>query len=255
MQKSWEMRSNTFWVGLRLALQDISDRYRRSTFGPFWITFSQAAFVLAVATLYSKILGQSFRPYLHFLASGVLLWQFFAGIVADGAASLVEGRELLLNTRVSAAHILLRVLVRQCITFAHSLPIVAVTAVVAQPIPTMNLPMALLGMMLLAGNAAWVGAILAIVSVRYRDVPLMLSPVLQFLFIVSPIIWKRTAATMTNPLVAYNVVGEWIEAARAPLVGEAATRHLAISSATFFVGALFTYVIYRRFSTAIAYWL
>jgi ABC-type polysaccharide/polyol phosphate export permease len=255
MATSRERRLNTLQVGFRLALQDISDRYRRSTFGPFWITLSQLAFVFAVGTLYAKILGQSFRPYLHFLACGVLLWQFFAGVVADTASSLVEGRELLLNTSASPVVILIRALLRQVITFGHSLPVLLLTALIAQPVPHTNIALSVLGVLLLAANAACIGAALAIVSVRFRDVPLMLVPILQFLFIVSPIIWKRTEATAKNPLVAFNVVGMWIDAARAPLVGDDATRYLAMSAGTLVVGVLCTLALYRRFEHRIAYWL
>src|SRR5262245_37795008 len=61
-----------FW-GI-LAWKEIRRQYRRSTFGPFWITFSMAIFIVLLGILYSQLFDRSLADYIPHLTVGYIAW-------------------------------------------------------------------------------------------------------------------------------------------------------------------------------------
>ena len=60
-----------------MAGQDILLRYRRSVLGPFWISISMAALILAIGYLYSAVMNLPLVTYLSYLAFGLLAGPMF----------------------------------------------------------------------------------------------------------------------------------------------------------------------------------
>src|SRR5712672_3857854 len=69
---NWRLWSMLGW-------NDIHQRYRRSAFGPFWITISMAIFVVLLGVIYSKLFHQELAVFLPYIAMGLIIWGFIAG--------------------------------------------------------------------------------------------------------------------------------------------------------------------------------
>ena len=70
---------------------DIRQRYRRSTLGPFWITLSMAVFVMLLGFIYAKIFNQDIAFYLPYVAGGLIIWGFISSSMVESSASFIEG--------------------------------------------------------------------------------------------------------------------------------------------------------------------
>jgi hypothetical protein len=64
---AWEVWGTLGW-------HDLRQRYRRSNFGPLWLTLSMGIMAGAIGVIYSEIFGQEIHDYLPFLAVGLIVW-------------------------------------------------------------------------------------------------------------------------------------------------------------------------------------
>ena len=51
-----------------LGWQEVRQRYRRSTLGPFWLTLSTGAMIAGMGPLYGRLLNQDASDYFPYLA-------------------------------------------------------------------------------------------------------------------------------------------------------------------------------------------
>ncbi len=68
---------------------EVSQRYRRSIIGPFWITLSLGFVVLGLGIVYSSLFRQNTSEYIPYLAVGLIVWTFLASLMSEGCSSFV----------------------------------------------------------------------------------------------------------------------------------------------------------------------
>jgi ABC-type polysaccharide/polyol phosphate export permease len=250
------MNAGVSIIWLRLAQFDIRLRYRNSTFGPLWITLNTAIFAISVGLLYAVLFKQPAAEFIHHLATSIVLWQFLSGTITEGSETLINSHDLLLNTRISPASCIFRCVSKNAIILMHNVLIVFVTLVIAYPNSSYNIPMFVIGTALLTVHAAWISTIVSIVSVRFRDVPMITAAVMQLLFMLSPIIWTAKVVPAGSPFLVYNPVTYIIDAARTPLLaGGTDYMSVLVSAILAVAGSIAAYLLYRRTEHRIPYWL
>ena len=250
------MISNTPTLWFRLAQFDIRLRYRNSTFGPLWITLNTAIFAASVGFLYAVLLNQPIKEYLHHLATSIVLWQFLSATVVEGAESVINAHDLILNTKMSPASCIFRCVTKNFMILIHNLIVVFVTMLIAYPNVGLNLPMFIIGVALLIVHATWISTIVSVVSVRFRDVPLITASAMQLLFILSPILWTAKVLSSESLFLVLNPVTYMIDAARTPILnGGTDYTSVLVSAAIALLGGLAAYALYRRTQHRIPYWL
>jgi ABC-type polysaccharide/polyol phosphate export permease len=250
------MISDASMLWFRLAQFDIRLRYRNSTFGPLWITLNTAIFAASVGFLYAVLLDQPVREYLHHLATSIVLWQFLSATVVEGAESVINAHDLILNTKMSPASCIFRCVTKNFIILLHNLVVVAITMLIAYPNIGLNFLMFAVGVALLALHATWIASIVSVVSVRFRDVPLITASAMQLLFILSPILWTAKVLPSESPFLVLNPISYMIDAARTPILGGGTNYTSVLISAVIAVlGSLAAYALYRRTQHRIPYWL
>ena len=92
------MRDYHLW-GL-LAWQDIRQRYRRSTIGPFWLTISMGALVGGLGMLYAGLFRLQIADYLPFVAAGFVLWGFVSGVINEGCTAFIDAAAIIKQMRL-----------------------------------------------------------------------------------------------------------------------------------------------------------
>ncbi|MBZ9672572.1 ABC transporter permease [Mesorhizobium sp. ES1-3] len=250
------MNADGSMLWLRLAQFDIRLRYRNSTFGPLWITLNTAIFAASVGFLYAVLLNQPIKEFLHHLAVSIVLWQFFSASVVEGAETIINSHDLILNTKISPASCVLRSVTKNFIILLHNIIVVFVTMIIAYPNIGLNFPMFAVGVSLLAIHATWAAFIVAIISVRFRDVPLITTSAMQLLFMLSPILWTAKILPSNSPFLVLNPIAYMIDAARTPILnGGTDYTSVAVSAAIAAFGAVAAYLLYRRTERRIPYWL
>jgi len=81
-----------------LAWRDISVRYKQTVFGVAWAVFQPVSAMIIFTFIFNrvaKIESGDGTPYPVFLYTGMLLWQYFAGILTKASNALVANAYLL----------------------------------------------------------------------------------------------------------------------------------------------------------------
>jgi lipopolysaccharide transport system permease protein len=245
---------STIWSSLANA--DIRSKYRLSTFGSLWITLTTGAMALAIGLFYGQFFGQDMHSYLPYFTASFITWTFIASVLGEASLTLVGAGNLIKSSQMPIVFHILRMLHRNLIVFLHN----AIVLIAIWPFVRWSLyPSAVLsvaGVVLLYLFLVGVSVIIAIICVRYRDVPPLIQVLIQFLFFLTPIIWYPEQIKFGTELLKLNPMTYILMIERDPILGrpvEIQTWIIAIglSAASLIAGSL----MYMRFRRRIAYWV
>lgn len=247
------MRPELWWT---FAVHDIRQRFRRSVLGPFWITLSMGIMVAALGLVYSKLFKMDISRFLPYLATGLIFWGFITSAINESCNAFSAAEGYIRNVPMPLSVHLYRVVARNGIVWVHNMAIyVALIFLFGIPVTT-TLFLEIPGIVLLLINVAWVSMIAGVLSTRFRDIPLVISNLLQVIFFVTPIIWAADSLPGHAALVQANPFYHWLEIVRAPLLGAAPkASSWLISISTAMVGIPLAIRLYRRAYARIPYWV
>ena len=186
-------------LGVTLGWLDIRLRYRGSVLGPFWLTISTAVMVGSLGVLYATLFHMNLREYLPFIALSQVLWGFISGMIGDGCTCFTQAEGTIRSMRMPFFVHAVRCLVRNVLILAHNVVVIAVVFILLKINPGWG------GFLAVPALALWTIAGLSIclplgaVCARFRDIPPIITSVLQIAFFVTPIIWlpKQLGPTCT----------------------------------------------------------
>lgn len=239
----------------RLGWQDVALRYRRSFMGPFWLTLSMAVMVGAIGIIYGEMFKIDRHEYLPYLTVGLLVWGLISTCLSEGCQTFIESQWLILQGNLPLSMFPFRVIWRNVVVFLHNAVIYLLVAVIFQIELNWSILTVLPGLALLLVNALWCAMLLGMLSARFRDLPQIVSSLLQVLFFATPIIWRPDLIT-TKILVNANPFYHFIELVRSPLLGHPASAlSWLIAGAITVIGTSATLLFFRRFRTRISFWV
>jgi lipopolysaccharide transport system permease protein len=259
-QRAWEDVRQGFlsWrVWWLLGIGDIRQRYRRSRIGQFWITLSVAIFIIAIGVVYSVLFKQPIQEYLPYLATTYVVWLLLAGIVIDSTSAFVQAENFLRQQALPKTTFVLRILVRNFVSFAHNIIVLPFIFLVFGVSPAWTWFAALGGIVLIAIVGFLGGLICAILCTRFRDLPQIIQNFIQVAFFISPVTWQvELLDEQFRYLVNVNPFAAFLRIVSEPLLGripDIAT--YASAGLTIVVLALIAWPLFSRFRQRIVYWL
>ena len=75
---------------LRLGWEQTVSRFRRTVFGPFWLTANLLAISFALSVIFGMLMGQNYRQNFALIISGVLSWGLIGGVMNDAAGVFIS---------------------------------------------------------------------------------------------------------------------------------------------------------------------
>ncbi len=238
-----------------LAWQEIRQRYRRSTFGPFWLTLSMGVQILIMGVVVSLLFRQPFNRSLPYVALGVIFWTMLSGIVNDGAMSFVGSSSWILQINLPLGMYVFQRIWSNVIAMGHNLAIFLALMVVYQ-IFSPALLLFLLALPLVLASIAWAPLLLAVASTRFRDLPAIVTNFFALLFWVTPIVYRPEQLGHNRFIADFNPLTYILALLREPLLGHVPSgRDLLVVVATGVAGWAVTFPFFARFRGRIAYWL
>ena len=209
-----------------LARHDVVSRYRGSILGPFWITLSMGLMVMGIGLVYANLFGMALHDFLPLVALGIVFFGAISGMITEGCDTFVSAKNMLSQTSLPKFTFLWRTVLRTLINLAHHLVIVVAVLLVYGYWRRLNLPGALVGLAFLAANAAWIALIVGIASARFRDIPQVVSSIMQFAIFITPVFWPaERLAGAKHAVLDFNPFYHMLEAVRAPLMGQPIAPH------------------------------
>ena len=257
----WQQRG--LWG--HLGLQDVKQGYRRSVLGPLWITISMAATAVALGVLYSALFELPLEFFLPYVATGLIVWQFIAGCVNEGAQVFIRNEGLIKHLPSPLSVHVLRLVWYQLLLFAHNAAVYLVLAVVFlrdDVGATVLLAIPALGLLVL--NGLWFVLFIGVVATRFRDIPPLTGSLVQLLFFMTPIVWVyEDFANSADPRIAerarlaeLNPFMHFVQIIRQPLLGQPIeARHWVVAGALTAVGWAVAMLAMRNYRARVSYWV
>jgi len=245
-----------FQIWAALAWQEVRQRYRRSMLGPFWLTISTGAMLLAMGPLYGNLLGQDIATYFPYLAVGFVVWLFLAALTNESCFAFTAAEGYIKNVKLPLTVHVMRVIWRNIIVFAHNLVIIVVVIVFTAPPASWHLLEVPLGILLISANAVWVGLFLGLLCARFRDIPQIVASLVQVTFFLTPILWQAGMLGKNVWAAQINPYFHFIEIVRQPILGSSAgAESWLIVIAITVLGSCGTLLFFARFRARLAYWV
>jgi ABC-type polysaccharide/polyol phosphate export permease len=235
---------------------DILLRYRRSMLGPFWLTISMGIMVGALGFLYGNLFKIPLETYLPFLTLGFLVWTLISGLITDGCTALSGAEGLIKEVRLPYSLYVFRMIWRNVIMFGHNLVVYLIVAAIFGIKPTLATLLVVPGLALVVVNAVSMGLLASILCARFRDIPQIVSSLLQIMFFLTPIIWQPELLKDRHFLVDSNPFYHFVEIVRAPLLGHSVQLESWLYAvAVSLLGWLLALVFLGRYRKFIPYWV
>lgn len=209
----------TRWrVWVLLAWQDVYLRYKRSLIGPFWISISQSITILAAAFLYAQIFKLPFKEFLGYITAGVLAWNFISFLLGEASTFIVEAEGLVKSLPMPIPVLAARIALRNLIVLLHNIVVFGAILIFFGTDFTWMALLAIPAIPVLVLMGFLAAIALGPVCALYRDISMIIQNGLQFMFFLTPIIWKADQLPERAIFVLGNPFYHLVELVRAPLI-------------------------------------
>jgi lipopolysaccharide transport system permease protein len=243
-------------LALTLGWLDIQLRYRGSLLGPFWLTLSTGVLIGSLGVLYGALFHMDIRTYLPFLALSQVLWAFLSLLIGDASACFTQSEVVIRSVRMPLFVHALRVLVRNLLVLAHNVVVIVVVDLIFSVWP------GALALLCLPGIAVWLLDALAIcllfgaVGARFRDIPPIITSIVQIAFFVTPVMWKPEQLGVHAWVLPFNPFFDLLEIVRAPLLGQMASA-ITWAAALGYSAVLLalTWLLFTRARGRVPFWI
>lgn len=236
---------------------DIRRRYRRSRIGQFWLTLATGIFISALGLFWGLLLKVELSNFFPFVALGIVTWNFISSTITEGSNAFVSAERYIRELALPKTLYVWVVLIRNSIVFLHNLPVVVLVFAVYPPPFEPTAFLSVFGFALLLIFLFFLVLLIAVVSLRFRDMPNIIASLIQISFFVSPIIWQTEMmpqllqrALILNPFAVFLVI------CRDPILGRPVPiEYWPVAIAMTVAVGLASVWMFMRFRKRIPYWL
>jgi lipopolysaccharide transport system permease protein len=220
-----------------LAWRDLKVRYKQTALGIAWAVLQPVMYMVVFTLFFGRLAGlyAEGKPYALLALSGSVIWLFFANSVTLAASSLVGNAPLL--TKVYFPRLLVPVapVIAGLVDLALALGVLVVVMAGYTFFPGWgeHFLFALPFVALAAVTAFGVGAILAALNVRFRDVRYAVPFLMQLWLFASPVVYSAQLLPDSWRTVYYlNPMAGVVEGFRWSVLGGARPETLAVGLST-----------------------
>ncbi len=239
-----------------LGWMEIKQRYRRSVLGPFWLTISTGAMIAGMGPLYGRLFGVDIGTYFLYLAVSFIVWLLIANVVNDACMVFISAEGYIKQTKTPMTVYVLKMVWKNLIIFGHNVVIVLLVVLFWPPAGGWHLLLIPLGVLFIAINSIWIGAILGVLCSRFRDIPQIITSLVQVAFFLTPVMWRAEMLGRSQWAAQLNPFYHFLEVVRAPLVSTTTNwSSWAVVLGITVCGYAVALPLFARYRARIAYWV
>jgi lipopolysaccharide transport system permease protein len=195
------------------------------------------------------------KTYLPNFMISMTIWNFISSSLSESCFTMINAGGMIKAVNMPILIHVMRMVHRNLIIFLHNIAVIPIIWLVYPWHIGVQSLLAPVGLLIVYVAVVSGSVVVSMICVRYRDVPPVMTSVLQLLFFVSPIIWVPENIKGGGLFVALNPVAYLLAITRDPIMGT--SPHLLnwigailfVASAT----AVMAYV-YTRYRSRIVYW-
>jgi ABC-type polysaccharide/polyol phosphate export permease len=239
-----------------LGIRDLRHRYTRSKLGQLWLTLSNAIMIGILSVVWSQLWRQPIHELMPFIGVGITMWTYLSQVLVDCTAIFVEHGRLYQNQKVNFSVSIYSVIYKNTIVLAHSLVIVVVLIVAFDVPVNWYLPQIVPALGITLIGMSWLGYLIAMICVRYRDIVQVITTWLSVLYFVTPVMWKpdflpREYLWITD----VNPLAQFLEILRNPFLGQPVSSYAWLTTTAIALGGgLIALVAIGRYERRIIFW-
>ena len=150
-----------------------------------------------------------------------------------------------------------RAVARQVINFLHNIIlIVGIVLYYSLPITQAALWISFVGAALTVANLTWMMFVLGVLGARFKDIEYAINSILPILFFISPVLFRPDRLTVNQEIIWLNPLSYFIEAVRAPILGDAVSTNVYLILVSMLVlGSILSYWLYHTRAKRVAFWV
>lgn len=218
VRELWRFRE-LFYI---FAWRDFKVRYKQMAIGVAWAVLQPFVAMVIFSVFFGGLakIPSDGIPYPIFVYSGLLFWNYFSHSLGAAGNSLISNEAILKKIYFPRLLLPMSATITPLVDFGFALVVLVGIMVYYQFAPSLVGVFLLPVLVLLSFlSATGLGAFLAAINVRYRDVREALPFVIQTLFFVTPVIYPTTLLPERfRWLLGLNPMTGVVEAARAGIV-------------------------------------
>lgn len=243
-----------------LAGRDVKLRYKQTGLGVTWVILQP----LIAAAIFTIMFGRFAKlpsdghPYIVFVFSGVLIWNYFAQVLQRAGNSLITDARLITKVYFPRLAIPLASTFSALIDLIVALGVLAVIMAIYGIMPTWRIAALPLFVLLAAVTATGVSLWLSALNVKYRDFVHAMPFMLQVWMFASPVAYATTIVPEKwRLLYSLNPAVAFIEGMRWSILGTSSIRPgmvaltAVVSLSVFVMGAFFFRRVERGFADTV----
>lgn len=243
-----------------LAGRDVKLRYKQTGLGVTWVILQP----LIAAAIFTIMFGRFAKlpsdghPYIVFVFSGVLIWNYFAQVLQRAGNSLITDARLITKVYFPRLAIPLASTFSALIDLIVALGVLAVIMAIYGIMPTWRIAALPLFVLLAAVTATGVSLWLSALNVKYRDFVHAMPFMLQVWMFASPVAYATTIVPekwrllySLNPAVAFIEGMRWSILGTSSIRPEMVALTAVVSLSVFVMGAFFFRRVERGFADTV----
>ena len=186
----------------QLSLVDISNSFRRSYIGIFWISLTALAYIFCIGFMFPYFFSGNLVESIFHVSYGIIFWFFFSITLRESCDTFPLNQGLIFSQNISYMVYILQIFFKNTIVFLVNILFLIIFIIVFDiNINLLYFGLSIIIFFLITFSLA---IIFSIVSTRYKDFSSMIGLMLQLGFILSPIIWNEKILGENTWILKYN---------------------------------------------------
>jgi len=234
-----------------LVIRDIKVKYKQTVLGGLWAIIQPFLSMLVFTLFFGHLakIPSDGVPYPIFSYSAMVVWTYFATSIAGSGNSLVGSTNLLTKVYFPRLIIPLSPVLANLLDFGIAFVVLVGMMIYFGFYPTLSILFVPVLMLLLVFTACGVGAALAALNAKYRDIKYAIPFLIQLWLFASPVVYPASMVPEKyRVLYALNPMAGILEGFRSALLGTVPfpATMVAISAIVSFILFLFGVLYYRQ---------
>ena len=177
-------------------------------------------------------------------------------MVNDACLTFINAEGYIKQIKLPLTIHVIRVVYKHLLILAHNSVIIFLVLIFFPPVLNWHILLIFLGILLVALNGIWFGILLGMICARFRDVPQIVTSLIQVSMFLTPIFWTSDMLGRHKWAADVNPLYHFMEILRRPLMGQNAAplSWLFVLMVTI-IGFLLMFLFFQRYRTRIAYWV
>lgn len=215
-----------------------------------------AVYAMGLNVVFGRLFGVATDVFMPWVICGIISWSLLAALINEASNLFMSFRGFILQSDRPLLVYPAYAMARHVMVFFHHLLAAIAVLIFFGKFQVQNLLLMVAFLPMFVFAIGWLIVTIAIVSTRYRDIPPILSNVMQVSFFLTPVMFMPASLPDIANLLMFNPFGQLIDLLREPLLGRIPSFHtLAFTGGAGVVGWVMTILLYRRTRNRVAYWL